>query len=63
MNAQIATASDEQNAVAKDVSRNVTEIFNITNDVSNNAQGARHASELLGKFGAGLLSNLSKFKI
>ncbi|MCG6201677.1 methyl-accepting chemotaxis protein [Psychromonas antarctica] len=63
MNAQIATASDEQNAVAEDVSRNVTEIFNITNDVTSNAQGARHASERLGELGAGLISNLSKFKI
>ena len=63
MNAQIATASDEQNAVAEDVSRNVTEIFNITNDVTKNAQGARHASEQLGKLGDGLAADLSKFKI
>jgi len=63
MNAQIATASDEQNAVAEDVSRNVTEIFNITNDVTDNAKGARHASERLGELGAGLIANLSKFKI
>ncbi len=63
MNAQIATASDEQNAVAEDVSRNVTEIFNITNEVTENAQGARSASERLGELGTGLASNLSKFKI
>lgn len=63
MNAQIATASDEQNAVAEDVSRNVTEIFNITNEVTNNAQGSRDASERLGDLGSGLVNDLSKFKI
>lgn len=63
MNAQIATASDEQNAVAEDVSRNVTEIFNITNQVSDNAQGARNASGQLGELGDGLISTLSKFKV
>lgn len=63
MNIQIATASDEQNAVAEDVSRNVTEIFNITNEVTENAQGARIASERLGELGTGLAANLSKFKI
>ncbi len=63
MNAQIATASEEQNAVATNVSENVTQIFNITNEVSENAQGARGASEKLGELGEGLISNLSKFKI
>ncbi|GLS90506.1 hypothetical protein GCM10007916_15730 [Psychromonas marina] len=63
MNAQIAAASEEQNAVAADVSQNVTEIFNITNEVSNNAQGARSDSERLGELGGGLIANLSKFKI
>lgn len=63
MNAQIATASDEQNAVAEDVSRNVTEIFNITNQVSENAQSARNASGHLGELGEGLIKNLSKFKV
>ncbi|WP_354624526.1 methyl-accepting chemotaxis protein [Psychromonas sp. MME2] len=63
MNAQIATASDEQNAVAEDVSRNVTEIFNITNEVSGNAQSAGGASKVLGALGNDLVANLSKFKI
>jgi methyl-accepting chemotaxis protein len=63
MNAQIAAASEEQNAVAADVSENVTQIFNITNEVTDNAQGARGASERLGELGEGLLANLSKFKI
>lgn len=63
MNAQIAAASEEQNAVAASVSENVTQIFNITNEVSDNAQGARGASKRLGELGAGLIANLSKFKI
>ncbi|WP_051303509.1 methyl-accepting chemotaxis protein [Psychromonas aquimarina] len=63
MNAQIAAASEEQNAVAADVSRNVTQIFNITNEVTDNAQGARSASTRLGELGEGLITNLSKFKI
>tara|TARA_R110001583_G_scaffold67490_8_gene192972 strand:- start:15857 stop:17293 length:1437 start_codon:yes stop_codon:yes gene_type:complete len=63
MNAQIASASVEQNSVAADVSRNVTQIFNITNEVTENAQGARGASARLGELGKGLISNLSKFKI
>lgn len=63
MNAQIAAASEEQNAVAADVSRNVTQIFNITNEVTENAQGARSASSKLGELGEGLIANLSKFKI
>lgn len=63
MNTQIASASEEQNSVAADVSRNVTEIFNITNEVTENAQGARNASSRLGELGKGLIANLSKFKI
>jgi methyl-accepting chemotaxis protein len=63
MNTQIATASDEQSAVAEDVNRNVTQIFNITNDVTKNAQNAQTSSEQLGRLGNGLLENLSKFKI
>lgn len=63
MNAQIATASDEQNSVAEDVSRNVTEIFNITNEVSENAQNAGSSSKELGELGDNLIADLSKFKI
>jgi len=63
MNAQIATASEEQNAVASNVSENVTQIFNITNEVSDNAQGSREASRKLGELGEGLIDDLSKFKI
>jgi methyl-accepting chemotaxis protein len=63
MNAQIASASVEQNSVAADVSRNVTQIFNITNEVTENAQGSRGASSRLGELGKGLIANLSKFKI
>lgn len=63
MNSQIAAASEEQNAVAEDVSKNVVEIFNITNEVTSNAREAGSASTQLGELGAGLISNLSKFKI
>ena len=63
MNIQIATASDEQSSVAEDVNRNVTEIFNITNDVKQNAGNAQAASKQLGMLGHGLLEDLSKFKI
>jgi len=63
MNIQIATASDEQSSVAEDITRNVTEIFNITNDVKENAEKAQYASKELGQLGQGLIDNLSKFKI
>jgi len=63
MNIQIATASDEQSSVAEDVNRNVTEIFNITNNVKENAEKAQNASKELGALGQGLIDNLSKFKI
>jgi len=63
MNVQIAIASKEQNEVASSVSRNVTQIFDITNQVTENAQKSRTASTRLDEFGNGLIMTLSKFKL
>jgi len=63
MNVQIAVASKEQNAVASSVSRNVTKIFDITNEVTENAQNARTASTRLDELGDSLVMTLSKFEL
>jgi len=63
MNTQIAVASKEQNDVASSVSRNVTQIFDITNEVTAKAEEARLASSRLGALGSGLITSLGKFKL
>lgn len=63
MNIQIAIASKEQNEVASSVSRNVTQIFDITNEVTDNAKNSRVASTRLDELGDGLILTLSKFEL
>lgn len=63
MNTQIATASSEQNTVASTVSQNVTQIFDLSNNVSHNAGESERDSETLRTLGKNLKADLSKFRI
>jgi len=63
MNKQAAQASDEQNIVSADVSSNVTEVFNITNQVTLNAQGVKKESARLNKISKEMKNALLKFKL
>jgi methyl-accepting chemotaxis protein len=63
MNAQIASASEEQSAVAEEISRNLA---NITASVDDTSQGSRQiaaASQQLARLAAELQHRLGQFKI
>ncbi|MFF7706029.1 methyl-accepting chemotaxis protein [Pseudomonas sp. NPDC007930] len=49
MNRQIATAAEEQTAVAEDIAQNLTEITHIAGENQRNVQRTEHASSTLGE--------------
>lgn len=63
MNLQIATASDQQNMVAADVSRNVTEILALANEITVNAQDVQTASEQLNDLSDSIKKLLANFHV
>ena len=63
MNLQIATASDQQNMVAADVSRNVTEILTLANEITVNAQDVQTASEQLNDLSDSIKKLLANFHV
>ena len=63
MNMQVATASDEQNAVAADISKNVTQIFEVTNEVEGNASNAQHRADELYALSEEIRTLLGNFKV
>ncbi|WP_432456117.1 MULTISPECIES: methyl-accepting chemotaxis protein [unclassified Agarivorans] len=63
MNLQIAAASDEQNMVASDVSRNVTEIFSLSNEITSNAENVQLASEQLNDLSNSIKKLLANFHV
>lgn len=63
MNMQIATASDEQNAVAADISKNVNQIFEVTNEIENNATNAQNNAIQLHDLSDEIKALLSNFKV
>ncbi|MBU76225.1 MULTISPECIES: methyl-accepting chemotaxis protein [unclassified Pseudoalteromonas] len=63
LNTQIATAAEEQQHVAEDINRNVVEIKNAADDVSDIAQGARENGERLNQLSHLLTDLVGKFKV
>jgi len=63
MNIQIATASDEQNAVAADISKNVNQIFNLTNEIEGNASSVQDNSDKLYAMSEEIRSLLNNFRV
>jgi len=63
MNLQIATAAEEQSAVAEEINRNVTRISNIADNTSSGATQTAHSSEDLLRLTAELRRLVSQFKL
>lgn len=63
LNTQIATAAEEQQHVAEDINRNVVEIKNAADDVSDIAQSARQNGERLNQLSHLLTDLVGKFKV
>ena len=63
MNTQIATASEEQSAVAEDINRNIVNISLTGDEVLAGAQQTAISSEELAKLAVILQSLMSRFKV
>ncbi len=63
MSNQIASASEEQSAVAEEINRNVVIITDMANQTALGAQQTASASEDLARLAAGLQSLVSRFKV
>jgi len=63
MNAQIASAAEEQGAVAEEINRNIVNISQIANQTASGAEQTATASAELARLAARLQSVVSKFKV
>jgi len=63
MNTQIATAAEEQSAVAEDINRNVTNIGVVANEVASGADEASTASAELTKLAEQQRRLINQFKV
>ena len=63
MNAQIATASEEQTAVAEEINQNIVNISQIGENAMNSAQQTSAASEELARLSGELQSLVGQFKV
>jgi methyl-accepting chemotaxis protein len=63
MNTQIATAAEEQSAVAEEVNRNITNISHIADKTSEGAKHTAQISEELVRLAAELQRQVSRFKL
>ena len=62
MNTQIATAAEEQQHVAEDISRNMVEIKNVADEVADVATTANDNAEHLSRLSSNLTSLVGKLK-
>ncbi|MEH6472514.1 MAG: methyl-accepting chemotaxis protein [Halopseudomonas sp.] len=63
MNLHIASAAEEQNAVTEDINRNVTQISELSNQTSSNADQSSTASATLARLAAELQDEVGRFKV
>jgi len=63
MNTQIATASEEQSAVADEINRNVVAISEISNQTAEGAVQTAESSSQLAALSEGLQRAINKFKM
>jgi methyl-accepting chemotaxis protein len=63
MNTQIASAAEEQSAVAEDINRNVTNIGQVANEVAGGADEASQASAQLTKLAEQQRRLINQFKV
>lgn len=62
MNTSIATATEEQSAVAEEINRSVVEIQQIADETNQGGEQLAHHSEDLNELGAKLQSGVAFFK-
>ena len=62
LNTQIATAAEEQQHVAEDISRNIVDIKNSADDISETANNAGSNATNLTRLSEGLSMLVNKFK-
>jgi methyl-accepting chemotaxis protein len=63
MNMQIATAAEEQNAVAEEINRNIVNINQVTHETAENTKQITSASHELAQLATGLQGLITRFKI
>ncbi len=63
MNAQIATASEEQTAVTEEINRNIINISQIADETAEGARQTTESSKQLSSLAQQLLGDVSRFKI
>ena len=63
MNAHIATAAEEQSVVAKEVSRNIVNISDMTHDTAKGIEITSQASKELSLASSTIASTLIQFKV
>ena len=63
MNAQIASAAEEQTAVAEEINRNIVNISQAVNDTTQGAQHTAQASDELARLAADLQNRVGQFRI
>ena len=63
MNTQIASAAEEQSAVAEDINRNVSTIGQVAREVAGDAEEARQASSELSTLAGQQRELINQFKV
>jgi len=63
MNAQIATASEEQTAVTEEINRNIINISQIADQTAQGSAQTLASSKSLSDLAQKLLSDVSRFKV
>jgi methyl-accepting chemotaxis protein len=63
MNTQIATAAEEQSAVAQEIDRNVTNIHQVAGKTADGATQTASASDELARLAAGMQQLVAHFKL